>query len=243
MPSQFVTGKSSTVSSEAGAGTCGTGYRGQPFLVCWQGAQRDLVRGDIRGVVHLERLARLDCLYAVGPLEELVGEVTILDSTPYLARVADDGSLSIQYGFDHWACFLVYCQVTRWLRVELPERVVNERSLEAILPELAERHGLDPERPFPFLLRGRPESVTIHVLNKTDTAQHSPEQHEKAKARFRLEQREMQAIGFYSRNHRGIFTPADSSIHIHMASADGLASGHVEEMSFPQGLDLFFPTD
>lgn len=241
MPSRFVTGKTFTMSCELGACSCATGYRGQPVLVCWQGAQRDMLRGDISGVVNLERFANQECLYALGPLEEVTGEVTILDSTPYIARVAEDGSLSVQNSFEHWTSFLVYCRVPRWLQVELPERVVNERFLETILPELAERHGLDPERPFPFLLRGRPESVLIHVLHKTDSVHHSPEEHEKAKVAFSLEQTEIEAIGFYSRNHRGIFTPSDSSIHIHLASADGTFSGHVDSITFPQGMELFLP--
>jgi len=242
MPSQFVTRKTSTISCETGACSCCTGYRGQPVLVCWQGAQRDMLRGDISGVVNLERLAHQECLYGLGPLEEAMGEVTILDSTPYIARVAADGSLSVQNSFGNWACFLVYAKVPCWLKIELPERVVSERSLEAILPELAERHGLEPERPFPFLLRGRPESVVIHVLNKEDLEPHTAEEHEKAKVRFTLEQTEIEAIGFYSRNHRGIFTPSDSSIHMHLATADGSVSGHVETISFPQGIELFLPT-
>ena len=45
-------------------------------------------------------------------------------------------------------------------------------------------------------------------------------------------------IGFYSTEHRGIFTHADSSVHVHFVSADGRDSGHVESFEFAPGASL-----
>jgi acetolactate decarboxylase len=209
--------------------------------VRWQGAQRDVLAGDIRGRVELEPLTDLQDLYGLGPLEGVKGEITILDSTTYIARVTGDNRVSVETGFHQRACFLVYSQIPRWRKVDLPDHVRDEQSLEQELPRLATEYGLDPSHPFPFLLRGQPDCVVFHVLNKTDDLLHSPEQHEKAKVKFVLEKTEVEIIGFHSHKHRGIFTPGHSSIHIHLKSKDGSVSGHVDTLSFPEGIDLFFP--
>jgi acetolactate decarboxylase len=230
-----------TVKCGIGGCSCTSTPAGKPFEVQWQGAQRDVLGGDIRGKVNLEQLAGLTDLYGLGPLEEVKGEITILDSVATVARVTDDGDIAIAEGFSHQACFLVYSQVPRWQKVVLPEVVVDEKTLEAALPDLAEEYGIDPTIPFPFLLRGQPDRLVFHILNKTDGLKHSPELHEKAKIRFTLEDAGVEVIGFHSTAHRGIFTPGHSSIHIHVRSSDGTASGHVDTLSFPGGLDLFLP--
>lgn len=226
--------------------SCGCGCSASdraPFEVKWRGAQKNLLAGDTGGKVNLEELAELGSLYGLGPLEEVSGEITILDSKPYIAKVTEDGGLRVESGFRHRACFLVYTQVERWQRIVLPEDVVDEKTLEAELPQLAAQHGIDADAPFPFLLRGQPDRVVFHVLNKTDREPHSPELHEKAKVKYRIEDDGIEVIGFYSDKHRGIFTPGHSSLHMHVITDDGAWSGHLDALSFPQGLDLYLPVD
>lgn len=232
---------SGEINCSIGSCSCSSVAAGNSFKVQWQGAQRDVLGGDIRGHVDLEPLAPLSDLYGLGPLEKVSGEVTILNSEATIATVTDDGSINIASGFNHRACFLVYSQVPQWQKVALPEEVIDEKSLEAALPELAAEYGINPSVPFPFLLRGQPDRLIFHVLNKTDGLPHSPELHEKAKIKFTLEDTGVEIIGFYSSEHRGIFTPGHSAIHIHLRSTDGAASGHVDTLSFPGGIELFLP--
>jgi acetolactate decarboxylase len=227
---------------EATLGPCScSAAAGISLLVQWQGAQKDVLSGDIAGKVDLAPLAELTDLYGLGPLQEVTGEVTILNSRPYIARVTDAGEIALEHSFANRACFLVYSQVERWQRVILPEDIVDEKTLEAGLPELAQQHGINADLPFPFLLKGQPDRVVYHVLNKTDGATHSPELHEKAKVKFRLEDLEIEVIGFYSDRHRGVFTPGHSSLHMHLRDTDDTVSGHLDSLSFPQGLDLYLP--
>ncbi|MBJ6724374.1 hypothetical protein [Geomesophilobacter sediminis] len=223
-------------SCRSGSGTAGAG-----FEVKWEGAQRDVLGGDIRGVVDLEPLEGLSSLYALGPLAEVKGEVTIVDSRPHIARVLPDGDLEVEESFLNRACFLVYSQVARWRLVNLPAGIVDETGLEQALPRLAAQYGINSGRPFPFLLRGAPDLVVFHVLNKTDGLPHSPERHEAAKVSFTLRGDTVAIIGFHSLDHRGIFTPAKSAIHMHLASEDGRVSGHVDELSIAPGLRLYLP--
>lgn len=234
-----------TSTIDCSIGSCGCSCSGpgtsSPFNVQWQGAQKAVLDGDIRGHVDLEPLAELSSLYGLGPLEKAGGEVTILDSKPFVARVQEDGSLDVENSFSNRACFLVYSQVPSWQRISLPEDIIDEKTLERELPALAEQYGIDPEVPFPFLLKGQPDRVVFHVLNKTDHETHSPELHEKAKAKYTIEDTGIEIIGFYSRSHKGIFTPGHSSIHLHLKSEDDSLSGHVDALTFPQGIDLFLP--
>jgi acetolactate decarboxylase len=231
--------KSSVISCcQAGCGLPAAAQ--QPLEVRWQGAQRDVLAGDIRGHVPLQPLANLAHLYAIGPLAELLGEVTILHSEPAISRVVDDRQVQMAGGFDHGACFLVYAQVPCWREVSLPGGVTDLPALEAALPELAASAGLDPTTPFPFLLKGRPERIEAHILNKTDGLPHTPELHDRAKVHFSVAFSEAEIIGFHSESHRGIFTPGDSNLHLHVRTEDGTFAGHVEAMTLT-GLQLYLP--
>jgi acetolactate decarboxylase len=53
----------------------------------------------------------------------------------------------------------------------------------------------------------------------------------KAQIPFLLEQREATLVGFWSREHQGIFTPSGSNMHIHFQTPDNQVSGHVEALS------------
>jgi len=222
-------------------GACGCQPVPGTFRVQWQGAQREVLAGDIGGRVDLLPLRPLADLYGLGPLAEVKGEITILDSRCHVATVKPDGGLAVEESFAHRACFLVYSRVAKWQRVPLPEGVTDEKELERELPALAKAHGIDPSHPFPFRLKGRPGTVAFHVLNKTDGLPHSPEGHERAKAKYVLVDAEAEMIGFHSLEHRGIFTPGHSAIHLHMRSADGAVSGHVDALKISRDLEFYLP--
>lgn len=63
----------------------------------------------------------------------------------------------------------------------------------------------------------------------------------KAKVRFALERQTVEVIGFYSNRHRGIFTPGDANVHMHIKSADGRMSGHLENIHLDRGATLAVP--
>jgi acetolactate decarboxylase len=223
-----------------GCGCSGRSADAAGAIVRWQGAQKNVLNGDIRGIVELESLGKLPNLYGLGPLAELKGEVTILHAEAAISRVDANGKITTEHGFAESACFLVYAQVKEWQEVPLPAEVTNLTLLEQILPELASQSGIDSSEPFPFLLWGAPEQVEFHILNKTDGLLHSPPLHEKAKVHFTLYRTDLEIIGFHSFDHRGIFTPGNSNLHLHLLTEDGSVSGHVEELTLA-GLKLYLP--
>ncbi len=178
--------------------------------VCWIGAQRDVLAGDIRGHAALANLAATPHLYGLGPLEGLRGEVSIFGGLPSVARV-DAGAVVTTETWDARACFLVWAQ------------------------------GLDLERPFPFRIRGSAAVATLHVLDKRDGLPHNAERHEQAKVRQTLKRTAVELIGFHSRRHRGVFTPRDADVHVHLRTADGRVSGHPEDIRLEPGAGVAVP--
>jgi acetolactate decarboxylase len=210
------------------------------YSVKWVGAQRNVLQGDISGHIALSSLSGLPNLYAVGPAERLQGEVSIFDSVASISKIID-GTLSVKTDFKISACFLVYAQVSAWRGVTIPGAIADESTLETYITNVAAELGIDISQPFPFRLNATPKRVIFHVLDKRDGLPHNPELHEKAKVRFTLEREPVEIIGFYSNRHRGIFTPGDANVHMHVKTADGRMSGHLEEIQLERGATLAVP--
>jgi len=208
--------------------------------VRWHGAQRAVLGGDLRGHVELETLSSVPYLYALGPLEELRGEVSIFASELSIARIERDG-VTTSESWSGRACFLVWAQVPAWSErapVVVPAGLDDiEREVVAI----ARATGLDPERPLPFRVRATAVDATFHVLDKRDGLPHNPERHEQAKVRRTLQHAPIELVGFYSRRHRGIFTPGESNVHIHLRTEDGRISGHLEAVRLAPGAQIAVP--
>jgi hypothetical protein len=217
---------------------CGANPAG--FTVQWVGAQRDVLRGDLGGHAVLPSLSGLENLYALGQAEGLKGEVSVFDSEPSISRIIN-GKPQVYRGFNVKACFLVYAQVAAWRSVTIQSEIADAETLESCILNLASEFHIDVSHPFPFLINATPVRATFHVLDKRDGFPHNPELHEKAKVRFALERQTVEVIGFYSNRHRGIFTPGDANVHMHIKSADGRMSGHLENIHLDRGATLAVP--
>jgi hypothetical protein len=89
------------------------------WCVEWFGSQGDFIAGKAEEAVSLERFADLESLYAVGPLEQARGEVSIYDSIPLISQV-QGGQVDVTIDFYRHAAFLVYAIVEDWRRVTVP---------------------------------------------------------------------------------------------------------------------------
>jgi len=212
-----------------------------PFQVEWAGAQTEVLRGNVTGHIALGSLSGLSDLYALGPLEGLRGEITLLNSIPYISTVTEAKGIVVGSTFRVGASFLAYVRVGRWVEVTRPPSVRGEVELELFLPEAAAGLGIDPAKPFPYLLEGTLPEARFHILNRTGDAPHNPERHERAKVHFFLKRKAATVIGFYSEGHRGIFTPRGSSIHQHVVTKDRTIAGHVDSIVLGPEVNLFLP--
>ena len=208
--------------------------------VRWIGAQRDVLGGDLRGHVELEALAAVPHLYGLGPLEGLRGEVSIFDSVPSIARIEGE-TVVTDVSWRGRACFLGWAQVPAWFERSKDSIPAGLDGVEREVVALAREAGLNPDRPLPFKVRASAIEATLHVLDKRDGLTNNPERHEQAKVRRTLEDAAVELVGFYSRHHRGIFTPGESSVHVHLQAEDGRISGHLETIQLAAGARVAVP--
>jgi len=210
------------------------------WCVEWFGSQGDFIAGKAEESVSLERFDGLESLYAVGPLDQARGEVSIYDSIPLISEV-HDGRVNVTIDSCRHAAFLVYAIVENWRRVTVRNPINTEQQLEDHLLAWAVTSGIDVDQPFAFLLNGLIAQATFHILCNRGRGTYNAERHEKSKVRFPIANESVEVIGFYSRRHRGIFTPRDSNFHMHVRTLDNRFSGHLEAFNWEYGVMLYLP--
>jgi acetolactate decarboxylase len=216
--------------------------RGRGYELHFIGTQRETVmNGRLAAALDLRTLAGRSHLYGIGPIEQLRGEVAIADGRPSLARVGADGAVQVAQSFETGVPFFVWAEVPAWHLVPIPAEVRSFADLETFVPRAATAAGLDPQQPLPFLIRGRSALIEFHVLNRTGDAAHNMDMHKKIQAAFELTNAETVMVGFHSTAHRGVFTPMDSTIHIHFQTADNTKSGHVQKLDLGRDQSLSLP--
>jgi acetolactate decarboxylase len=219
-----------------------TGFHGSGYDLRFIGAQRDTVmNGRLAAAIDLRGLAMTRHLYAIGPIEQLRGEVTIIDSRPSLSHVGADGTVQVTQSFEAGAPFLVWAEVPAWQSLPIPAEVRSFSDLEAFVPHSAAKLGFDPQQPIPFLVQGREDRIEFHILNRTGDEPHNPQKHKSIQVTFELMRAESTIVGFYSSSHRGIFTAMDSTIHIHFQTPANTSSGHIQTLEIGSGAILSLP--
>jgi acetolactate decarboxylase len=214
--------------------------KGAVFEVRWSGALKNvMMKGDLIGTIDLKALSKLPHVYAVGALEGLHGEVTILDSAASIARVQDGKVVTSQVA-EGKACVLVYAQVQEWKDIPLPKTTKTLGQLESFVVEVAKRQGINVNRPFPFRVKGTVTEAKYHVVRHPGDLKDPQELHDKAKVKYTFKSGAVELVGFYSDKHLGIFT-CGGNLHVHMRSADGKLSGHLEEVDLGDTMRLFLP--
>lgn len=194
-----------------------------------------IMEGDRAAKKKLTDFQDAENIYAVGPIEDLRGEVTIVKSRPMLATVTPEGVLEIEESFGAGASFLVWSEVEAWKEETLPANVRTLDALEAYLTQRASDKGLQDA--FPFLVTGMAENIRFHVLNAKPEATVEPgmASHKQTQAHFEAGPAPVTLVGFYSTVHQGVFVHKGALSHIHFISDDESQSGHVETFKFADG--------
>ena len=88
-------------------------------------------------------------------------------------------------------------------------------------------------QPFAFRLIGNIKTANIHIVNlPADTKVSSPEDAHQGQTNYQINNKEVEIIGFFSKQHRAIFTHNDTFIHTHLITKDKSMMGHLEEVDF-----------
>lgn len=206
------------------------------------GRASDVMQGvDLSSKVYLDTLTSAPHLYAVGPYEDLQGELTVFNSSTVHSEASEENAVTIaQEGWGRraistsggWrarAPFLVYAYVPEWKTFELEVNLQHLGDIDRLIDSLMAAEGYDHDVATPFLVEGTFEEVEFHIIKRdTNETGHSHAQHKAAKKPFERSFKEAILVGFYSRHHEGIFTHKGSRLHVHWLSRDRRSTGHLD---------------
>lgn len=214
------------------------------------GAMRDVLRdGHSEARLALTDAAARPNAVAVGALEGLRGEITILDGDVWVSRPAGP-RLQVtgpEPVAGDQATLLTLATVGRWQTVSLNlDDVCEGAALETVIEQTARRHGLDTKRPFPFVIDGTVVQIAIHVINGFCPMATDPASVDAEPWRWTSDDPTAATIvGFYAADSAGVMTHHGTSVHAHaLLELDGrMTTGHVDQFSVSPGATLRIPTE
>jgi len=217
---------------------------GQKIKVHAAGALKNyMINGDISAKANLDTLAHKPNLFALGAVENLKGEILIINSQPYISHAAN-GTIRIDQSFQYKASLLVYSRIKSWREVKFPVGSISYQHLEKFIGDQIASLKLEQDGVFPFRLSGVATSVDWHVIDWPEGDQvHTHEKHKKEGLNGRLEQQKIEVVGFYSTRHKGVFTHHTTNMHLHMINDDQTIVGHVDDLILNKQMKLFLPVN
>jgi len=197
--------------------------------------------GQLYGNIHLDTIDNKTDLYGLGPVEYLAGEILVIDGQSYKSTVISDSTMKVEETFDIKAPFFGYANISRWKEQVLPDSIQTIRQFETYLDSLT---GNSP-RPFMFKLTGIVEQATIHIVNlPTGSKVSSPDEAHNGQKNYELKDEHSDIIGFFSTQHKAIFTHHDTFLHMHLITSDRRKMGHLDKALFKKRtMKLYLPTE
>lgn len=202
------------------------------------GAMRNFMMGpDLAGKVRLDTLARTH-LYGLGVAEGLRGEYLLWDGHAAHTRVAPGNGTATDTAWTGRAALLVTSRVVRWQPAEpVPATVRDQPALQQFIARRAAQQGLGTSQAFVFRLQGQPEQVQWHVMDwpARATEQHNMQNHKQYATKGQMEGQAVELLGFFSRNHHGVFIHHTSFLHLHVRPAGQAFAAHVDGLRWRPG--------
>lgn len=206
------------------------------------GALRNFMhKGDISAKVDCSAFRDQTHFYALGALEDLQGEILILDSKVHNSTVEED-QVKLDSSFDFKASLFVSAIVPKWKTIQVPTEVKSRQALEDFISSTASSHGINTAEPFPFMLAGPVDALDWHVIKWDVTdKEHTHQKHVESGAQGTMEHATVTVLGFHSTKHQTIFTHHTSYVHMHVLNEQDEIAGHVDDIVLGPGVALKIP--
>ena len=206
-----------------GEGQCLTGkvhITGEMRNVMW--------KGQLEGNIYLDTIANKSNVVGLGPLEYLGGEIIVIDGKSYKSIVISDSSMEVVETFNIKAPFFAHANILNWSEELIDVDIQTIQQLESFL----DNKMSGSSQPLMFKLAGFVKEATIHIVNLPAGAKvSSPNDAHKGLVKYQMENQEAEIVGFFSKEHKGIFTHHDSYLHMHLMTKDKQMMGHLDELS------------
>jgi len=215
------------------------------------GSVAQLVRDrDVSGKVDLASVTRVPHAYALGSLEDLRGEITIVDGTVWLsyppARPGAAVRVETAAGASEAAAFLVATHADEradWTAIDLPDGLAS-REAAARLARWARERGLEG-RPVPFRLDGAFSSLTLAIVDGRllPAGPGTEESMKKAQSIETHARARGTLVGFcWFAPGGSTFTHPGQPCHVHAVLPEERATGHAQDFVVAPGAKLWMPT-
>jgi acetolactate decarboxylase len=198
-------------------------------------------KGELYGNLSLAEINDRQHLYGFGPVEYLAGEILIIDGRSYRSTVLTPTTMKVDETFDTKAPFFAYANINKWSERALPDAVQTLEQLELYLDN--ETKGRI--RPFLFKLSGTVDQATIHIVNLPKGAKvSSPDDAHQGQTDYQLANEVADIVGFFSTEHKAIFTHHNTFLHLHLITSDRTKMGHLDKAVFKKGtMKLYLPAE
>jgi len=202
------------------------------------GAMKNVMwKGKLGSSINLDTISDKNGLYGLGPVSYLTGELLINNGKSYVSKVNSDSTMTVKKTFNTSAPFLVYGNVTEWDKIELPANIKTIQDLEKFI----DNRTTEFKRPFTFKLIGQVSRAIIHIQNLPEgTKVSSPAEAHQGQTNYNIENEDAEIIGFFSTEHKGVFTHHDSFLHMHLITVDESKMGHLDELEIGE-MKLYLP--
>lgn len=195
------------------------------------GEIKSMMKGNIKANYDLKDIDNVKNVYGLGAIENLKGEITVINSKPYISHVVD-GKVAIDTTFNHKAALFAYGKINTW---QTADTIKSELTIDKIDKHLSEiEKGSDP---LTFIIKGEVNSLKWHVIDwATGDTVHTHKKHMTSGLHGELKNEEVIIIGFYSKDYKGILTHRDSNLHLHFINKNKTIAGHVDELVLKTGI-------
>lgn len=211
----------------------------QPYSVeTWGEFRKIIMLGDFGAKVRLDAIMAKHPTTGVGAVADGRGEITIYG-----------GRLVVSYGRggthpdvnSESAALLQVATADDWQDLTV-ERDVAPNEIESYLAAAAKAHGIDPEKSFPFEIRGTVTSYLMHVNAAPTGGPHGMGLPIAITVESRGDQIDGSVTGLYvSADLVGIATHGGERTHAHWVSPDGDATAHLDTWGLKAGAVLRLP--
>jgi alpha-acetolactate decarboxylase len=179
--------------------------------------------------------------YAVGALGSATGEITVFDGKIYLSY----GKAGVTHTVNRIpkgesAMLLALIRPKKFADpTPVPEEMMDLDFYEWIESQ-AKTKGIDPTRPFLFILKGTFKELVWHIINgRNIVPPKAGEKHYLMEKLFvKKEEEEGVIFGVYRKGKQGIFTHPGDNYHAHGIFSKGTQAGHVDNFDLTKGVSL-----
>ena len=207
----------------------------------WGTMGEGLGRGETHARVTIREAAASPHTVAVGALEGLAGEITIIDGKVWIAQDASSAVAEDPAASTRSATLLISATVPGWRTVTL-ETPIKPDNLESTIRTIAATSGIDTSKPFPFVIEGVVDAEAHVVRGQCVHAAAIGKEKTLPPDRFSITNVRTTLVGFFAEQAEGTITHHGSRTHIHVVvSGDSPRSGHVDSATVRASAVLRLP--